>query len=268
MLLIVELILIQGTCSTTSGCSVSNVMARTTVSSPSSAPTITPLFDSPPNLKSRLSAQSSFFSVLSTASDASAVTWSSGTESTLSQASTPSKPSSTSTPSFTCTYGQFTNPAAQMDGPCSTAAVGGWCVCNSQTYGIISSGPNVCGYTAPPPTGTTSICGGPTSSSVDSDPSPSVSCSVAVDSKFIAAWDKFGVCGEGFTQHNDEVGNTLKGALEACGTLSEWRWDTPFNGCDFIASGRLPLGSKSCIEGAIKRAGGPDDLSCTSNGRT
>ena len=188
-------------------------------------------------------------SVLSTFSGGTPVTWSSSA-------------SKSSTIGFFCEYGQFTNPAAQMNGPCSTAAVDGWCVCNSQTYGIMSSGSNVCGYTAPPPTGTTSICGGPTSTTT-SAPSPSVSCSVDYDSAFIASWDKFGICGTDFDNQMDDVGNLLKGALEECGALTEWRWSTPWNGCDFVASGRLGIGNKGCIENAIAIAGGPTNPSCS-----
>ncbi|MCJ1373885.1 hypothetical protein MMC20_005115 [Loxospora ochrophaea] len=55
-------------------------------------------------------------------------------------------------PSFTCEHEADPDGA---EGFCPAVAATGWCVCNeSLTYGI-ETGSNPCGYTTPPPTGTT-----------------------------------------------------------------------------------------------------------------
>ena len=160
----------------------------------------------------------------------------------------------TTTTSFSCEYSTFPNPAANLTGPCSTAAVDGWCVCNSQTYGIISSGKNVCGYTAPPPTGTTTLCASTTSTPTP-PPSPTVSCT-------FDAVDKFTLCGTDWNNTTNGVRDELKKQLQQCGKLTEWQFPTPWNGCDFVATGHLPILNGSCLEIAIKNSGGPTFLDC------
>ena len=77
----------------------------------------------------------------------------------------PSQILSTPSSNFSCEYSNFANPATAIDGSCSAAAISGWCVCDSQTYGVMSTGGNACGYTAPPPTGTTTLCPSPSTTS-------------------------------------------------------------------------------------------------------
>ena len=78
-------------------------------------------------------------------------------------------------------------------------------------------------------------------------------------------YDSYWIEGAGWG--DSDSGDRLRDELYDCaGSHYGFGYQLKDDGSEWQLSGRSPVWRKKCIEGAIKDAGGPSDISCSGNG--